>query len=165
MPLFRRTPKPAAPYERELSEFAAEVDRLSGGDAMFLRAQWNELDPAERDRARPDARAAIERSGRADVANDIEHSLVRWAMGSGLPFGTVIEVPNVVVDRESRPQAIDVLRDVAYAVIARDLISADSFVVLIAPWRALNEEDETTDDDSDDETEGGEDEPDRGSAS
>jgi hypothetical protein len=142
MPLFGRSPKPVAAYERELGAFAAEVDRLSGGDAMFLRAQWNELDPAERDRARNEARSAIEASGRTDIAKDVETSLVRWAAGSHLPYGTVtfIELPTAAIDRDARPQSLEVLRDVCYALIARDLISEESFAVLYEPWRALVED-------------------------
>src|SRR5262249_25102663 len=120
-------------------------DRLGGGDAMFLRAQWNELDPAERDRARAEARSAIEANGRKDVAAEVEHSLVRWAAGSHLPYGTVtfIELPTAAIDRDARPQSLEVLRDVAYALIAPDLISAESFAVLYEPWRALIVGDET----------------------
>jgi hypothetical protein len=144
MPFFRRTPKPAAPFERDLSAFAAEVDRLSGGDAMFLRAQWNALDAGSRDRARAEARSAIEASGRRDVAADAEHALVRWAAGSSVPLGTVtfIEAPTSAIERDARPQAIEVLRDVAYALIARDLISEESYAVLYEPWRAFIDGDE-----------------------
>ena len=144
MPLFGRSPKPASPYERELGAFAAEVDRLSGGDAMFLRAQWNEIDPADRDRARKEARSAIEANGRTDIAKDVETSLVRWAAGSQLPFGTVtfIEMPTAAIDRDARPQSLEALRDICYALIARDLISAESFAVLYEPWRAFVEDED-----------------------
>jgi hypothetical protein len=142
MRLFGRSSKPPAPYERELGAFAAEVDRLSGGDAMFLRAQWNELDPAERDRARNEARSAIEANGRKEIAADVQTSLVRWAAGSQLPYGTVtfIEMPTAAIDRDARPQSLEVLRDICFALIARDLISAESFAVLYEPWRALVED-------------------------
>ncbi len=156
MPLFRRTPKPVAPYERELGAFATEVDRLGGGEAMFLRAQWNELDPGERDRARAEARSAIEASGRKDVAAEVEQGLVGWAAGSNLPFGTItfIEAPTASIERDARPQAIEVLRDVAYGLIARDLISVESFAVLYEPWRALNDDQNDDDDENADDEDG-----------
>jgi hypothetical protein len=139
---FRRPAKPRAPYEQELATFAAKVDRLSGGDVLFLRAAWNDLDQASRDRARSEARSAIAAKGRRATATDLETALVRWAGGSTPPLGTVdwIQEPNLAIDRDSRKQGLGVLRDVGYALIARDLISTESFAVLYEPWRALNDE-------------------------
>jgi hypothetical protein len=145
MPLFGRAPKPQAPFQRELGAFAEKVDRLSAGDVLFLRAAWNELDPAAVEQAVADARAAIEASGRGQVATDMETSLVRWASGSTPPLGTVdwIQEPNLAIDRDTRKQGMEVLRNVGYALLSRDLIAADSFAVLYEPWRALSEGDET----------------------
>lgn len=138
-------PKPEPPYAAAMADFSGHVDRLQDGDLMYLRSAWDDLAGPARDAAWAEVKHRIDEGGRQDVAEQLEVGLARWAgaVGRTTGYATWVEPQGLLMERDLRRQALPALWDAGRAILASDLLSAESYATLIDAWRSLFEGPET----------------------
>jgi len=128
----------------EVESLLQDLDRLSAQDTAVLAELWADEDEAGRRRAWQRAKAAIERSGGAELLDRARLEVGRWMLAGQSDYQGIGGLLGRQSDEASlRRLAAPALLDAVAGLLAEPDMQADDADVLLRPWRLLREAEPT----------------------
>ncbi len=122
-----------------LDEFYERLAEVTPFESHAMVAAWGAIDPAERTAAWRLVREGTSASDRDDLLDEAREAVMRWSRESGSALqGSPYSLTHGddLSRAEARAKALPPVLDAAAALIVRDLVPAEVFDVLYAPWAA-----------------------------